>query len=551
MPNLFASIYPSDSANFVSSGYVCETAANADGNSFSISDSEAVIQDSNGDTLSSVDLSSIISKPVYEWETQNKILQANTSYILEGLSYGLSYESLYFYIPTELTNIESYNEYCNVEFDLTWTINYQEKDVHIDTTNYKMTDIYGNRKSCWDLVQKIINELNVPITVSIEEVENDIEIDGISEHYEVKFTSTALGFAFIIRNLRVNPIIASEDYPNSPFVKASIKVQDVLDSIIAIKPYPINPEDPDNPIDSSEGQYEVDCNLYVYILDHAEEGLENLDNPNDSVYKYPNYDYKDVYNVFYHLKESTGLSYLEDNGELVYKLPLIISKIVYPIKYPNGAMKGIVIIPIWPSSVDSQVLSLRYTFVKDFITEYVPIQVKYSALNSSDENSDWVTGYEDSSVIVFQREDKEVRIGTKIDQELSSKADKSKIYRLTKNNVISTNYDNEWISGRTPTEDFFVFHENIEDIPEDETWNGPEDDLFYRDTHKSHPKESIGIYKFLEYITKENLWNSFSQGLMIISNPDSENSNEKNQIPSMIIKNPNDFPVQIKYMVFN
>lgn len=561
MTNLFGQIYPSDDNNFVSSGYVCETAQDVDGNQFAISDSEAQIQDSNEEELASIDLSKMISKPVYEWQTQNIILQANTSSILFGQSYGLSYEALHFLIPKELQETDGYEEYASVEFDLSWTVNYEEKDVHIDTKD--MHD-GNNRKSCWEDVQEILDTLEIPISVSV--IESDIE----DERLEVKFLSNALGFSFIIRNLRINPIYANEDFPDSPFIRKSVKVQDILDSIIEIKPYPTedttddsiddsNEEDgdipelpddlPDDPI-IGDNPYEVDCNLYLYILDNIKAGILALGNPEDPIYEYPNYDSSDIYAIFERVQKNTNVNFAEDTTDIVFKLPLIIPKIVWPIKYPNGAMKGLMIVPSWPSSVSEERESLRYCFIRDFITEYDKTYVKYSALYPSDDSdAGWTTGYEDSSVSVWIKHNKEVRIGTKIDHELNEIQNKSKVRDFAKRRVISTNYDSAWIPGNTPTDQYFKFYEGIASIPKDEVWNGPEDDFFYRDTHEED-HEKIGIHEYLKHVTRTNGWNSFAEGLMIIASDDSDSDNTRNLIPSLVLRNPNPFPVQVKYMMF-
>jgi hypothetical protein len=56
--NLFKSLYSTDHT-YQSSGYTCLSAINESETSFDISGDSGVITDSNGDTLASIDLSSI------------------------------------------------------------------------------------------------------------------------------------------------------------------------------------------------------------------------------------------------------------------------------------------------------------------------------------------------------------------------------------------------------------------------------------------------------------------------------------------------------------
>ena len=85
--NLFYNLY-SNSNKTVSSGYICNSAVDESGTSFDITansnGSAGVITDSNGNTLSSIDMSTIHTEGLTQYNTETRILQPYSCCLLQG-----------------------------------------------------------------------------------------------------------------------------------------------------------------------------------------------------------------------------------------------------------------------------------------------------------------------------------------------------------------------------------------------------------------------------------------------------------------------------------
>ena len=79
--NLFYRLYstPSKIAN---SGFVCTNLLDETQTSFDITGSQGVITDSNGDTISSIDLSKNHASGLTEYYTETKIIGPQSAYLL-------------------------------------------------------------------------------------------------------------------------------------------------------------------------------------------------------------------------------------------------------------------------------------------------------------------------------------------------------------------------------------------------------------------------------------------------------------------------------------
>ena len=72
--NLFYSLY-SHSQEKLNPGYVCSTAVDETAVSFDIQGSDGVITDSNGSTLSTIDLSAVHAAGLTQYNTETRIIQ--------------------------------------------------------------------------------------------------------------------------------------------------------------------------------------------------------------------------------------------------------------------------------------------------------------------------------------------------------------------------------------------------------------------------------------------------------------------------------------------
>lgn len=605
--NLFYQLYSNDKNSYVSAGYTCSSAINEADTSFDITDSKGVITDSNGDTLASIDFSGVHASPTSEYSVQTKILQPFTSYLLQGNSFGLSYAAHYFKLCKELAEIDNYANYCDVQFDVTYSHNFKTKSLHINTMNYRkelMTEEgEGNTTSVWILLQKILDKICIPITITeVYEKDSDCECCDKTSTYEsntedenrdyIKFLSNVLGFQFIIRNLRLIPIYQDENYPDSPFAESVVTTQDIIDAIKDVNDEWKEREDVDD--DTKKTIQYIDCDVYVYILEHMADGLNALDDPDDDIYKAHGLDSDYIHSIYEKVYELTGLTTLVEPEHKIHKLMENLDKEVPAVKYPNGAFRGLFIVPVYPLDSDDQAQSLMLAPIKDFVEVYHERQIPIEDADNYDSDEDekeeeetsaapidentedthedndeedlWSdsenpdddskddstasTGYE----ILYEKDIVAVMAASKVQNEyIEAQASKCPCKCISlnfiNNGVVSDNYqDNEWIAASNPYENIEQFRKDI--INENDVWVEDPHDSHYRDTHIELASKSMGMYGFLNWSWENDNWVKFGQFYGLITQADDENTNIKNLHPSVFLYNPNNYPVKVNFMMF-
>lgn len=601
--NLFQSLYNSKNKNYVNSGYVCESdlSDNADATAQYGTDENGnpvfEIVDANGNVITSQDLSGIAANPVFEWETKSKVLQPNSCYFIQGPEFGQSYMTEYFKICKELVETEGWEYYCNVEFDITYSSGFETV-----TSHYKSEREPENTESVLVFIQNWLDCMNIPVNVDFEDKEDTvspchsgkncnmtIKTDYKPNIYSyIRFMSTSLGYNFVVRNLRVYPIFASEDFPESPFSPEQITVQDVIQAIRNVEPYRIDASVKMDP-------YLIDCSLYLYVLTNLEEGLKYLDDfaykapesfeytvyagygknnawynidssePLDSLYYAYDNDtideneivHRGVYPIFAEIFRITGLrSVNPDDTDIVHKLFENLDLRVDALKYPNGAFRGISVVPQYPSVTDKQAMSLKLNIIKDKISIYTPVRIN-QAHHINDvslyddpetEMDDWTEINVESERILWEKEDVIVLAGTNINNE-----------RLTGDmrgcncGVMDIDYesgsidDDGWNPGNNPAANYAAFNQDYND-----NWANVQDP-HWRDNRLTMRENGkvIGMFRYLSEISKSNDWINVGQLFTLITNADSASENERNLCNSIFINNPNPFPVKVNIMIFD
>lgn len=234
--NLFYQLYSKDNS-LANSGYVCQSAINENETSFDISGTEAQITDSNGDILAALDLSSIHAAGITQYNVETKILQPHSAYLLQGQELGETFKSQFFLIHKSLYNIEDYQDYCNLQFDILYKQKGKKYNVHVNSYNVRET--YG---SFTILVQNQLNKLKVPISISIKIYDDEDSSESKLEY--INFQSTEEGYDFIVRNVILTPIknedlnCAGEigEFADSPFTGPNITHELILEILDKVKP---------------------------------------------------------------------------------------------------------------------------------------------------------------------------------------------------------------------------------------------------------------------------------------------------------------------------
>lgn len=606
--NLFYQLYSTDSA-VADSGYKCSSAIDESQTSFDISGSDGQITDSNGDVIASIDLSELHVDDITEYNVETKILQPHSAYLLQGNEYGETYKSQFFLIHHLISTVEGYAEYCNIKFDILYKLNGKKHNVHVDTKTVRTT--YG---SFVDIVQNQLNKLKANITVSIKEYDDQNSSVSVLDY--INFQSTEEGYDFIIRNVIITPILADDEncngetgqFEDSPFTDQIEITNDMLiDLLNKYKPRLIGETT------TSETIYKIGCDIYralmtltnditsdfntfVYELDIIKKYfLPCFETDGTLIFpkrfydvlvkKYPEiyqkyftgtlskYNIYDIYNILVEIKEylfkaknSSGPSYcLED-----------INRRINPIKYPNGAMKGIVIVPQWPDDEDYDTCVLWLNHVADKVEVCIPVSVEQ--LNQ----------YFNGNVIynkrarLFEKSLATVQINAIIPTERQryiEDEDNLPLNDISSNDGFSNSFDRLYVAGQDEN-DFINNQFHRVPIDQDKTtwedgnrikYHNPElyidsnnddenvwednpykTDVHYVDTHENFTVKFIGLYKYMEYLSTNDLWLRIGDGYIITAKDDNfENNKIRNLLNSVLLYNPNDIPIKIKYMIFS
>ena len=609
--NLFYQLY-SKPSDIQQSGYVCSSAIDEKQTSFDISGSEAQVTDSNGDTLSSISLSGIHVDELTQYNTETKILQPNSTYLLQGNEYGQAHKSFYFKINSVISNIHRYENYCNIGFDIAYHQKNKIQNVHV--MSYDMRKTYG---SFIKIVQTQLNKLKIPVTISIKQLDDENSSDSQIDYIE--FMSSEEGYDYIIRNVILYPILPGDETANgetgefydSPFVGKDITSDVIMDFIMQICPKFVG-EPIIFDIAKRQKTYVVQCELYKVFLQLCDiitddfntftyefniiksQFLSCFDQLGNLIFKkqfdilsqqYPEIKYKYFNEEFMKYNIHDIVKILELIKEYVFETKTVsgpnncyedITMRINNIKYPNGAMKGCIVIPEWPNTDEVENMVLLMHHVSDKVEISVPVKVedlnKYFKGNV-------VSKY---TTRLYEKAVAHVQINALIpDEKILYIEDDTNLplNDITSNDGFSTSFDefqlpgydtnqfimndfhriplaqnkSQWQDGNDidfHNPDLYIDKQNIDDP---DVWeNNPNKaNVNYIDSHESLSVKYIGLYKYMEYLSKNDLWLRVGDAYMITGKNDDPDSNVKNLLSSLIIYNPNPYPIKVKYMIFS
>lgn len=601
--NLFYQLY-SHSNDVVNSGYVCSSAVDEADTSFDISNSTAEITDSNGDTLASVDLSAIHADNLTQYNTETKILQPKSAYLLQGNEFGETYKSLFFKIYKGISDISGYINYCNLQFDILYKQNNKKHCIHVNTKQIRTT--YG---SFVELVQNQLNRLKVPVSISIKQFEDIHSSNSVIDY--INFQSTQQGYDFMVRNVILTPITQTEntidgnigEFIESPFAGPTITADMILDLI-----YKYKPQLKGETITYNDNNYVICCAVYKSFIKLATtigEDVNTFYRDVEILYKYflPCFDkngniidfnkfeeYKELYFDIYE-KYFTGLlegyniydifNILQDmKTYILYTISITgpsycyedLNKRILSLKYPNGAMRGIVLIPDWPNDSEYDYSVLWLNHVADKVEIAVPVSItslqKYYGGDI----------LRNKNAKLYEKAIASVKINALIDseKELYIEDDNNlPLNDISSNDGFSNSFDNYQEVGFDTNK---FIDNDFHRIPLSLNSSDPYDmsyhknDIFITDQHdnksiwetnpnKGLPKfvdthwgltdKYIGLYKYMEYLSNNDLWTRVGDGYMLVGKNDDMQTNTKNLLQSILIYNPNDVPIRIKYMIFS
>lgn len=616
--NLFYQLYSTPN-DLVQSGFVCNSAIDESDTSFDISKDQGEITDSNGNTLTSIDLSGIHSDEITEYYTETKILQPFSAYLLQGNVTGETYAAQYFPIIDIIQNQEEYDSYINVKFDIHYTDCGEMKAINIDT--YKLRTEPG---AVCDIIQAHLDELNIPVSVTIRNLSYcDCTHPGCSSDKGdfLVFQSTSEGYSFFVHSVIVTAINNDYenyngdwvDYSETPFIGGDIDFDYLIDLIREMKPKKKGSSDiPD--------YSEIPCDLYKFlvniaplsindkeafaknikylkefescfdalgeIIDDQIQNFSYLSSIHNDIYAYywgnDNYSILNNYNIHDIISMLVDISnyILNSNVHGPYVLEEDYDRRLYNQKYQNGAFRGMLLVPDWNSATTDQSV-LKLAHVSDYINidEKIEVPEKYR-----------VEGFWCNNCVNLYRK---VKANVKIDTLLQSEYEIYKacdcdtpVRKITSNDSLATCIDNVWTydkHSQLSTEDIWTNNPSYSDG--DDIWSDTETEK----THDQHHRENhilnsdfidefnsekydfmkfvpchdphhndimnkenyIGLYRYMQYLNENDLWSRVGQFYAIIGAKDDYQSKVRNLQNSVLIYNPNNVPIRIRFMVFS
>lgn len=570
--NLFYKLYSTNN-NVVLSGYTCNSAIDEADTSFDITTdingkSNGTITDSNGNTLSTIDLSSIHASGISQYTTETRIIQPHSCCVIQGQEYGLACASYYYVIPKQVKDAEQYEYYLDCDFDVVYN-NFAPKKFHIHT-------VADGHTSFTKQINDLFKKYNIEVAVSLQE-EKD-EIDGHLYTYLV-FLSQKEGYFYYINNLRITLEFQSENFPDSPFVKGISEIKTyIYDLIEEFHPMPV-----ETIIDSSTDDisrintdydpntYEVDCELYSWLLHNYNEAVNDIDDFGKMInYLQLAFDTEDpdeaaiyidkaniaiqgtvydvdglfdkyigdsnvdqlivIYNIIEQIKNK--IDELNEYYKSFYWLKEDVHKRIPLMKYPNGAFRGIVLIPDWPNKTDDyEYASLWVNHIKSKVKLYMPTK-EHQFLPK-------IYGVLANATLIkeeHQYRDQHPEFGdVAVDgaiNTLSAGWDEG-FRRETLEQQMVKDIDTDYVDPYRPNKD----------VNDDLTWMGQK--------YYSKKKDIIGLFRYIQYVQENNLWNKVGDAYMIIGKDDDPQSHNLNLPTSLLVYNPNPDPIRIKYMIFS
>lgn len=618
--NVFMKLYSTPSG-FAKVPYACGSALDLNDTSADIVNSELQITDSNGNIVTSLDLSPIHASGLTEYYTETKILGPQSAYLLQGNVTGETYAAQFFAITPEIQHYPDYEPFINVKF----CINY----VNCSTLCQQVIDTYTLRTQPQDvceLIQAKLDELGVPVAVSIRSLApcncQDMTCVGKKKNpidYLV-FQSTMEGYQFFVYDVFVTPIDYTyenfnrewADYTQSPFVGAVVTFDTIMDLIRSGAPRLVGK-------DVTPLYDKVPCDLYKYFISivpmavdqadafaHNYNALKEFEKCFDEsgvlmdewqqMFVTLGHMYPDIYAYYFGMTGALLYKYNihdivkmlgqvsayihESNVVGPYKLVEDFDKRLYPQKYPNGAFRGIVLVPDYPSAEDAGVekfAALRLAHVSDSIIVEEKIQLPQDM---------HIEGYIcNGCKDVFIKHRAEVKVNTLLQSELEiyRKCDCAlPVRKVVSNEGLNKGYEDDvWTQALHKPVDNDDLWTNSTSHSDDNVWtDAPEmilpnpeeqwDDEYVDDYrvpskydrlarvpgryphHVDDPKQHIvGLYGYMEYLCVNDMWTKCGDGYMCIGLEDDYQSKIKNLQNSVLIYNPNPVPIKINFIVFS
>ena len=489
--DLFSKYYNNPTKSYIYTNMTCN-GASADEISFDITDSAGVISD-NENVLASLGLEGV-HVPLTQYTTDMRVLNPYEILYIRGIDRGASYMSKsYKVMNPKQVEYEDWMYYSGITFAIRCTDGKSLKRTYM----IKACGDINLDKTFIDVCQELFDQKSIPVNISYK--------DG-----ELTFTSSQLGYEFWIAHILLWQ--KEKDPSTGEYVNPDSTLDEIIDDIFK------------DVIEKSRFGFGFDDS---YL---GQDGfIENSAFSTLNVYmeQLSTSNYEHIYHVLTmlngFLEAFTTENYNERYGVVTYFLFEDFSKYVPAYKYKNGAMKGCVIVPTYPvynaNDVYDYQCALQYVHIEDRVEDFlIPSQLDYY------------------NIPLY------VRVIRDVVDSFSTRSEYDTYCKWCKN-------FKPWIlSDEIPGPSFEI------QKPDDSGWTQesmPIRTLLNSVYEDEMLRDFMGLYGYCNYATKHNKWNAFGAFYARTTVDDDPSRDTRNLIPSLILYNPNPFPVTVKYMTFS
>lgn len=518
--DLFGNYYNNPTKSYIYSNLLCNSDS-ADEMSFDIVDGAGQIS-TNSEVLASIGLDEV-HVPCTQYTRDMKIIQPYGIVYVKGAAQGESYtRKAYGKIGEKILAVTDWQLYSTLKFHIKYmSLNGQK--------TYRCVIASGDLDSQTTFIsscQVLLEEAKIPLTVSYE--------NGY-----IYLTGTETGFEFWISRMELFTALDQEFFENVEITDSYDKPLEYRENVTAAQM-------------TYEGQVYVKKSYKIvgsnYVTESSEDWFD-AEAPDVPIC----IDTKYFFNAF--LQED-------------------LSQYIPPIKYRNGAMKGVVLVAKYPQynaeNIQDYQLSLKVGHlvdrVEDFYTRketknYLPyyLRVIYDVVDSFhsqyelDNYKRWAT---DPLAPSYDF----------LDDWIDYYEPMPKLHPKPKPPCPRPEEDENWddanvpgckppvkVPPRNPHTPVIPTPNIYHSDPKDEWSEGkyPYEILALNRMYSQLCKyEVLGLYGYASYLTKHNLWKNIGQLYAVTATEDDPSGRTRNLIDSFIVYNPNPFPVVINYLTF-
>lgn len=492
--DLFSQYYNNPTKSYIYTNLTCN-GASADEISFDITDSAGVISD-NEDVLASLGLEGV-HVPLTQYTVDMRILNPYEILYIRGIDRGASYMTKAYKLCNSDAIYEDWMYESGITFAIRCTDGKSTKRTHL----IKACGDLNEDVTFIDVCQKKFDSLSLPINIEFDEKER-----------EIIFTSTQLGYEFWVSHIILWQKMVD---PSTGQYVENDTLDELIDDIFK------------NTIEKTRFSFGF---TDEYIAEHGFIEDSAFETVNTYMEMISNTNYEHRYHMINILNGFNKEMNFNENDHYLITCFMYedFSKYVPAYKYKNGAMKGCLVVPTYPVYNAEDIMdyqkALRIVHIEDRVEDYLT-PLKYDYFN-----------------LPFY-----IRVIRDVVDSFSTKAEYDTYCKWCKN-------FKPWIlSDEIPGPELFCPHKHDsqdqengwthEEIPMQTLMSSVYEDEMMRDF--------MGLYGYCNYATKHNLWMTFGAFYARTTVDDDESTDSRNLIPSLIIYNPNSFPVTIKYMTFS